>query len=45
MNDNELIQAVADLWQQNGGDSEGFGWLQHRIREEIERREEADHER
>lgn len=41
MNDNELIQAVANLWVSNGGDSEGFAWLQHKIREEIERREEA----
>jgi hypothetical protein len=32
MNDNELIQAVANLWVENGGDAEGF---------EIERREEA----
>jgi hypothetical protein len=43
MNDNELIQAIANLWVSNGGDSEGFTWLQHRIRKEIERIEEADH--
>jgi hypothetical protein len=41
MSDDELIQAVADLWVENGGDAEGFEWVQRRIREEIERREEA----
>jgi protein gp37 len=44
VSDDELIQAVADLWVENGGDSEGFTWLQHRIRKEIERIEEVDHE-
>lgn len=44
MSDDELIRAVADLWMENGGDAEGFEWVQRRIREELERREEVDHD-
>lgn len=35
MTDIELIERVAECWTDNGGDSEGFAYLQVRILERI----------
>jgi len=35
MNDRELIELVATIWVKNGGDREGFEWLQTKIAQKI----------
>lgn len=41
MNDTELIDLIANTWISNGGDAEGFGWSELRIRHRIEELEQA----
>lgn len=44
MTDKELIERVARVWVDGGGDEEGVSWcyflIQQAIREEIERRKQ-----
>lgn len=35
MSDNEIIMIMAKTWLKNGGDGEGFSWLQYKIQEQI----------
>ena len=42
MTDNELIDAVARLWIDNGGDAEGIAWCWGRIMERINELEEEE---
>lgn len=36
MSDQELIEAMARLWVENGGDAEGITWVWQRIRTAVE---------
>ena len=38
MNDEQLIEAMAELWVSNGGDADGIVWCWHRIKEAVERK-------
>jgi hypothetical protein len=35
MTDEQLIQAVAELWVENGGDAEGIVWNWSKIRDAV----------
>lgn len=35
MTENELIQTIAQIWVNNGGDAEGFNWCWLSIKEAI----------
>lgn len=35
MSDDELIEAVARLWVENGGDSEGIAWTWTKIKDKV----------
>lgn len=39
--DKKVVEAIADLWQDLGGDAEGFLWMQSDILEELRRRENS----
>lgn len=40
MDDERLCQQVADVWQEAGGDAEGFAWVgQRRVMEILKERE------
>ena len=34
--DKKIVEAVADLWIEMGGDAEGIYWIVHEIKEAIE---------
>jgi len=36
MNDENLIRAMAELWVENGGDSEGIFWSWSKIQKAVE---------
>ena len=36
MTDIELINLIAQIWVQNGGDIEGFDWSYNKIKDAIE---------
>ncbi len=36
MSDSELIDAVAELWVENGGDADGIAWCFQKIKEAVE---------
>ena len=38
MTDDELIDAVAELWVSNGGDAEGLDWCYLKIKDAINRK-------
>jgi hypothetical protein len=44
MNDKQLIEAVAELWLENGGDSDGFLWCINNIHIEIYKKEKEKNE-
>ena len=37
MSDEKLVQMVAELWVDHGGDAEGFDWCIRKIRDAIDR--------
>jgi len=39
MKEKKLIELVALIWFENGGDSEGIGWCWQKIKEEVARLE------
>jgi hypothetical protein len=44
MNDEQLIEAMAELWVSNGGDADGIVWCWHRIKEAVERKTATNNE-
>lgn len=44
MNDEQLIEAMAELWVNNGGDADGIDWCWHRIKEAVERKTATNNE-
>lgn len=43
--DKTLIELISTIWVASGGDAEGFGWLQTKIKDKIKEKEkEKDNE-
>ena len=40
MNDNELIELIADIWVKNGGDAEGLDYVYEKLKARIKEKEE-----
>jgi hypothetical protein len=42
MNDDDLIDTVATLWVNNGGDADGLDWVYNKLKEKIRNKMEND---
>lgn len=43
MNDDQLIDAIAEIWVSNGGDADGLVWCYHKLHDAIKEKWDEKH--